>query len=491
MSLETKHPSYTAFEPDRKLMRDSYDGERVIKDATTEYLPYTASQLIDGTTNSEDKGSLAYASYIGRALFPDAVNEAVENAIGMMWAEPAIIELPTALEPMRENATLQGESLQDILRQINVEQMVTGRLGLLGDLPAVVDQAAPVPYLAIYKAEVVTNWDINSTVDNDSILNMVILNETGEEMQHDFSYKEVKKYRVLQLVPRSEDPKENEGFASGQNAIYKFGIFKNTVTFDPSVMEIPTLRGASAEAIPFSFINSKDLLSTPDKPPLIGLGRLSITIYRGEADYRQNLFMQGQDTLVTIGDIQTDGGASPEPAEGTRVGAGAMINMELGGDAKYVGVSSTGLSEQRESLQNDRKRASTKSIQISGDDTNEDESGKALRIRISAETANLTQIALAGAGGLEHVLKSLAVWAGANPDEVVVTPNLEFVTNDLEGKDLVDLMTAKNLGAPLSNESIHKLQKERGLTSMEFEEEMVMAQDEGLGTPGGAGVEDE
>jgi hypothetical protein len=61
---------------------------------------------------------------------------------------------------------------------------------------------------------------------------------------------------------------------------------------------------------------------------------------------------------------------------------------------------------------------------------------------------------------------------GANPDEVKVTPNLEFADIEMDGDTLLKYMTAKNMGAPLSLESIHGLMVEKGITKMDFKTEL-------------------
>jgi hypothetical protein len=180
--------------------------------------------------------------------------------------------------------------------------------------------------------------------------------------------------------------------------------------------------------------------------------------------------MQGQDTLVKIGDLNRD--------EETRVGAGSVINVPIGGDAKYVGVNSQGLPEQRQCLENDYKRAYSKSGQIADSTSRAKESGDALRIRVAAQTATLPQIAKAGAMGLERVLKALAVWLGANPDEVKITPNLEFSETEFPSRTLVEIIQAKVQGAPISNQSIHAYMRERSLTKLTYEEELALLQAE-------------
>lgn len=66
----------------------------------------------------------------------------------------------------------------------------------------------------------------------------------------------------------------------------------------------------------------------------------------------------------------------------------------------------------------------------------------------------------------------MARWIGENPDEVSVVPNLDFVNATIQGQDLVQMQTAKNLGYPLSSQSLHNVALERGLTKMTFDEEM-------------------
>ena len=106
------------------------------------------------------------------------------------------------------------------------------------------------------------------------------------------------------------------------------------------------------------------------------------------------------------------------------------------------------------------------------------ESGEALQMRVAARTATLNSIALTGAFALQSILRIAARWIGANPDEVIVTPNLDFADEQLEGKTLVDFMNAKMLGAPISIESIHKVMQDRGLTDFSLEQELTKIADE-------------
>ena len=462
MSIDSRHPQYSEFYVDWLMMRDVYRGERVVKQKDLLYLPATNGMHLDGMHSATDFGRQAYESYKKRAIFHDFVKDAVQSMIGKMHVKPPVIKLPKSMERLRERATIHGESLENLLRRINEEQLVTGRVGLLADIPVNPEPDSDLPYIALYKAEHIINWD-DGAIEQLTLprLNLVILDESEYERNGDLNWEWVLKYRALSLGTLIEN--ENQG-------IYTAGIIQGNSggTLAQTQLKAPSIKGKTLDKIPFVIINSKDLVTTPDDPPLLGLGQLALAIYRGEADYRQNLFQQSQDTLVVIG-----GGE-----DNYRVGAGSTLSLSQGGDAKYVGVGAHGLAEQRQSLQNDMLLASHKAGHLIDTRSREKESGDALRTRVSSQTATLNQIALTGAAGLQNLLRTVAEWHNADPQEVVVTPNLDFANEGLNSRTLIELMTAKTMGAPISTETIHNLMKNRGLTELDFKEEMSKLKDE-------------
>lgn len=490
MALESVHPQYADHASDWEEMRDLYKGERHVKSKGEKYLPATKSMKLDGmgqTGSVPNLGQEVYNAYRVRALLPDYVKEAVEAFIGMLHHKPPTIELPAALEPLREAATMFAEPLEVLLRRMNEEQLVTGRLGLLADLPAEPDPTNPMPYIALYIAEAGRNWDDSSIDNGEADLNLVVLDESGYR-RDGFDWVQITKFRVLDLFREGDD----EEARARVDPVYRSGAFEvvggGSPTYVESDMTTPMIRGVTLDEIPFVFVNSKDITTSPDEPPLLGLARLALAIYRGEADYRQSLFMQGQETLVITGDRKRAAGdAAPGEVDGIntlgdaeplRTGAGSLIELEVGGTAEYIGVNSQGLSEQRSSLENDRRRADAKSGSLAAESAATQESGKAKEVRIAAQTASLRQIALSGAAGLEWLLKITARWMGTNPDEVKVTPNLEFGALALLPKDIIDAMTARSMGAPLSLESIHALAVDTGLTTLDFKTEQAKADEE-------------
>jgi hypothetical protein len=485
MGLDAKHPEYIARREDWAMMRDFYAGERVVKSKTTNYLPATSGMTIDGmgrtTGGKKNIGQEAYDAYLVRALFPDYVKEAVEAYIGLLHQKAPTIRLPKVLEPLRERATLFGESLEMLIRRINEEQLVSGRMGLFLDLPFGTTDPTVMPYIATYIAESAGNWDADELGEGPAKLTLVVLDESTNKRNINFDWVPWSKYRVLELYRSVNEAGDPIGAP-----VYRFGVFteegNGTPAYVASEMKEALWKGTSLDQIPFVFVNSKDITPETDEPPIMGLARLCRAIYCGEADLRQNLFMQGQDTLVLAGERKKSADATIGDTS-LRTGAGSMIEMEQGGTAQYVGVTANGLSEQRQTLQDDHQRAASRAGQLINTKANGVESGDALKTRVAAQTATLTLIALTSAAAVEAILKIAAKWAGADPEEVKVDPNLEFSDYDMTGDNLVKLMTARKEGAPISKESIHGLMADQGLTRMDFKTEMATIKKEDAEMP--------
>lgn len=480
MAINSHHPFYDQHVEDWKTMQHTYAGERVVKSEGTRYLPATPGQVLDGLKSNE-KGFIAYEAYKARALFPDYVSDAVEAYVGLLHQKPATFELPPGMTKMLKRASINNETMLQLLRRINEQQLVYGRLGLLLDLDVNPDPSAPIPYIALYNAQSIVNWDDSNDTEGRNEINLVVLDESQFERQVDMNWKMMEKFRILQLSEAlvQDDEGSSEPAQEAAPGNYMTGVFyiRDSNSIDPSKMTSPMIRGSTLDEIPFVFVNSKDIVPSPDNPPLIGLSKLALAIYRGEADYRHTLFMQSQDTLVVIGGLIEN----PESDGSVRVGAGARLDINLGGDAKYVGVGAVGLPEMRICLENDTKKAQAKSGQLIAPAAGKQESGDALQTRLAAQTATLNQIALTGAAGLERILKIAAKWMGEDPEKVKVTPNLEFADFVVDGRSFLDLMSARAMGAPISLESIHELQVDRGLTKFSYEEEVAKIEQEDAG----------
>lgn len=472
MALPDKHPEYAERIGEWIQLQDTFDGQRAVKSKRLDYLPATEGMVQDGMTTPSAPGWRDYEAYLMRAFFHDVVKDAVKAMVGIMHNKPAVIKLPPRLADMVGKATVQGEGLQALLRKINVAQLLKGRCCLLVDAPQGADVDKALPYISFYEPERVINWDAGKIEEGRNSLELVVIDETGYRREG-FTWKSEQKYRVL--TKSGADMLEGEEEAWSEVAgTYAVAVKVNS-TAAPSIDEYlyPSIAGQTLDEIPFVFINANDLVPEPDASPLLGLSNLALAIYQAEADYRQTLYLQSQQTLVIIG------GAVDEAAPGQiRVGNKGVIDLRVDGDAKYIGASGDGLGEMRQSLTNDKMRAAQEGAAFLDVNTDTGQSGEALRIRVAARTTTISSVAQTGGAGLEAALKFCATWVGEDPAEVSVEPTVDFADQTVAGAALLAFMQAKQLGLPLSLRSMHRMMQINDMTEMDFEQENAQIEEE-------------
>jgi len=481
IGIGERHPLLLEVDEDYVLMNDSLKGQRVIKDQNVTYLPPTSGMVADGlftspssssvVFNTRSLGYAAYSAYLLRANYPSFIQDALDILIGVMHREPPRIELPPELEPMLKVATRRGESLPLLLQKINEAQLIKGRIGLLADVAV----GRPTPHLVWYAAENVINWDDDRETEFGlDKLKFLVLDETrlarGLEGEDRYAWDVERRFRQLDLG----------GFADldgeGTPVSTAIGTYTTFVEVDglSEPRTTPNFRGRTLDEIPFVFIGSTDLDPDPARIPLLPLANLALAVYRGDADYRQCLFMQGQDTLVVIGATNSSPGSEePEKSVDRRVGAGAVIELPLTGDAKYIGINGDGLPEMAKALDADQRKAREMGSRLLEPRGSQAESGEALKIRVGASVAHLRKIALVGAAGLEAILKVCARWVGADENAVKVVPNLDFADAKRGPADALSMTQAKKEGLPISDKSVHRWMQDNDLTKMTYEEEIA------------------
>ncbi len=463
MSLDDRHPEYIAQIGSWLQMADTYAGEREVKRKRITYLPPTEAMISDGMTSPMAPGWKDYDAYLMRAVYHDVVRDAVKAMVGIMHMKPATITLPPKLAGMMNKATIQGEGLQMLLRRINEAQLVYGRCGLLVDVPTGEDVDQATPYISFYNPQRIVNWDAGKLNEGRNMLDLVVLDESGYRREG-FTWVTERKHRVLtrgipnSLVDGWTRPTGADNFA--------ICVKVNDMSMPlPQDFILPQIGGTMLQDIPFVFIGANDLVPEPEIPPLLGLSNLGLAIYRGEADYRQTLFMQGQNTLVIIGANPSDDGTD------LRVGNKGLISVKIGGDAKYIGVSAAGLGEMRQAIATDKNVAASFGVAFMDVGGAHGESGEALRIRVAARTTTISAVAQTAGAGLEAALKFAAQWVGEDPDQVSVQPTTDFADTNVAGAALLAFMQAKQLGLPLSLKSMHRMMRLNDMTEMDFDQE--------------------
>lgn len=473
----TKHPEFLAVEDLYQTMSDCYDGERTIKTRGQRYLPATQGQLLDGARsgNSATVGSKSYEAYKMRAVFHNFVRDAVDTYLGMLHQEPCSILVPDSMKPMIESLGVSGESAQMVLRDINMNQLLYGRCGLLLDVASGLTVDKALPYVAVYSARSIVNWDDGTIEQGKQRIELLTLDETSDARVGMFEWERKPRWRVLMaknLVDSIASPDQAEP-AAADGWMYAVVDDGNVDVSPSSFRPAPEIGGRSLATIPFVFVGCCSLSSSPELPPLERLANVCLAIYRGEADHRQALHMQGMDTLVTIG--------TETPEEKFRLGPGGGIHLPMGSDAKFIGVSAAGLEAQSAAIERDKRTAQEYAGRVadSSEKGNAYSSGSALVVRGTARTATLKSIAETGAHALQEILRMAARWLGANPDEVKCEANTKFITDVNATRSLLELAQAKVLGGiPISAQSMHRLLRKHDLTAMTHAEELAILESE-------------
>ena len=442
-------------------MRHTYAGEQAVKSAKLTYLPMTDGQRADyndGVGNKSKAALQRYDDYRLRAIYPNYVADTIISMLGVMYKEkPKALQLPDALAEMQACATITGDSLEMLMRRVSENQLITGRRGLLLEPP----KTGKTPKVVEYTAETILNWETRLNDNAESELVFVLLDESGYELDK-FKWQYVNKYRLLAI--------DGAGFYYTMQLSKDDNLNELDIANPPSNAVYPALLGQKLKKIPFEFINATSTLPDISMPPLLALSNMCLAIYRGDADYRQHLYQQAQDTLFLAG-------FDEDEVSQIRMGAGAsIITNKADAKAEFIGVNSQGLPEERTALENLHAQAMNMGIALV--EQKQAESGAALQTRLSVKTASMKTIALSGARGIESLLRTAAEWCGANPDDVVIEPNLDFSGAECVAKDLLDLWSAKMQGLPISGKSVHEYMRKNDFTELDYQDEMDMIDEE-------------
>lgn len=419
MAVDSLHPDYVERLDEWRLMRRAERGPTAIKQAGIEYL-----SMPSGFTVLPDGGTIAYDAYRNRSSFPDLLKPTLRGMVGLIHRQEAKItglETGKPLARIWERATRDKLPLESFHRRVTSEIMLMGRYGILVDLPrpgenGELNDEQAIPYFVGYSTENIINWSDER--------DLFVLDESGfrRETQRtdgsEFIWDYEKQYRVLRL----------------QNGRYQQQVYLGSEIQSGGPIIYPTALGAKPlEEIPFVVVSPRDLGLEIEESPLLGVSRYSIVMYQLDADYRHQLFMSGQETLFISGIDKQEIPAA--------IGSSVVIAMPLGAVAQYVGPKGHTIEAHRTAIGDARNEAVASAAQLF-DRQSGQESGEALRLRYAAQTATLVTIAQASAAALERALRHAAVFVGQDPNEIVVTPNLEFVGSDLtptEAKALVDM----------------------------------------------------
>lgn len=417
-NIRTTHPKYAEFIESWTMMRDCVAGEEDVKAHGERYLPMKSGMRVISDPTEQLK---AYQSYQLRAEFPELLAPTILGSSGLLHMKEPTIELPPQMEYLREDATRDGRSLEAFRKELTNEILTTGRYGIL---PGVNPDGTF--YLAGYTAETIINWDTK-----DGKPNYVVLDES-DMVRDPITNTWAKKEMFLELM-------------IDENGSYVANRYDGDVQVEVGTPALTARREALKE-IPFVFVNVTNQLPNPDDIPLYGLARISIRIYRMDADYTHSLHMTSEPTPWVSG-YDDPKKAIEQGAAPRSIGASTIWILPKGAQAGFLEFNGPGLNAQAAAITAALERATIFGAQILSEQGQAAESGESRRLRLRSQQSILATINTNNCAALEKALRNIAVWMGLDPTTVSVTPPDDLIDYTLSPQEITALVSGWQSGA--------------------------------------------
>jgi len=440
MPVDSRHPEYDKYLPIWQRSRDVVAGEDAVKDGGEKYLPKLSGQ--------NDK---EYTAYKARAAFFNATGRTVDGLTGLIFRNDPTYDVPTQIEAIADDITLTGISLKEFAQKLVEEAIVLGRGGILIDYPPTGGvemteaerQALNLrPYLVLYKAEQVLDWQCGR-INNRWALTMVKLSESVDipDEKDEWKRKTVEQIRVLKIVDSTTDAGEPVKRVMVQLFRKKQSEAKGVTEWlpegDPA---FPSADGAPLAEIPFVFVGPVD--SSPDvqKAPIYDLVLTNLSHYRSSADYENGLHWTGVPTPVFIGDFITTKG---EEVTTVKLGGSEGIHLVQDGDAKFLEFQGDGLEGGLgKALERKEQQMAVLGARILAPEKRQAEAAETASIHRAGENSALASLALSMSKSIVRALNFVALYLGIGDESIAYELNTDYLPTRLSAQELAALVKA-------------------------------------------------
>jgi hypothetical protein len=311
------------------------------------------------------------------------------------------------------------------------ELCVVGRCGILTDFA---NPPTDRPYLAVYRAEAIINWDW-IVVEGERILTLVVLREavTEPDPSDPFVPIVVPQYRVLRLLSVADTQQTVV-------EIWRQAETKERGTPDWYVWSrvTPMRRGQPLDFLPFVFLPDIDLT----KPPLLDLVNANLSHYRTSADREWGLHFTALPTPWAKG-VPTDARLP--------IGSGEAWILDKDGDAGMLEFTGAGLGALQLAAEDKKREMAVLGARMLEEQPNVQDTATAVIQRNAGEMSVLKYLALRASTGLTLTLQWMAWWAGATEEpqdeQFTAALNTDFVPMPLSSDEFNALINAYSQNA--------------------------------------------
>lgn len=254
-------------------MRAAIGGQEYVKG---EIGPYSAKTFLPNPAGGGDY----YDDYLSRAVFYEITANTHEGFCGSVFRKSVDIDLPPNLEYLKDNATGDGEGLEQVSKALVSEILEVGHYGILAEV-----SNDKLGVIKMYPPESILGPPSKDKDGNIIELRLRELREVDDPDSFKLEHKE-----VIRVVGLDET-----------------GYYQDVYDTDDNLIEERVypedFNGNTFKFIPFQFVGATSNDSNPDKPPLIGIANINFGHYHNSADHEENLHLSGQGTLFIAGDI--------------------------------------------------------------------------------------------------------------------------------------------------------------------------------------------
>ncbi|MFL4471555.1 hypothetical protein ACERZ8_17340 [Tateyamaria armeniaca] len=166
-----QHRTYQEHRAAYNKIRDCIAGEDRLKGQGEIYLPRP-----DGMSTRQ------YTRYLMGTSFYAVAERTLRGMVGAVTRNEAILELPPLIEPMRDAASFEGNSLAVLVEDTLREVMSLGRYALVLDYPQEGAAPASAPFISSFNAESILDWK-EQLVDGKQRLTYLRLHEDNEDLE--------------------------------------------------------------------------------------------------------------------------------------------------------------------------------------------------------------------------------------------------------------------------------------------------------------------
>ena len=376
-----------------------------------------------------------YKKRLAQSWLFNGYRKTVRDMVGRVFAKPVELDgtPPTQLKDWCDNIDLEGNDLSTFARRVLEDGLPAGISYILADAPprdGVVTKAQAQaqnlrPYLVHIKAEDVLGWK-SQTIAGTPTLTQLRLSETATEDDPKDEFKQVT-FQQIRVFDRLDSGVMVRIFRKIKG---RDGRERWVEQGAPSMTGLPDIT-----IVPF--YSNRDGFFT-GTPLLDDLADVNIAHWQSQSDQRNILHYARVPMLAIFRPSNSD-------AQPISISAGQSIELEAGGDVKWVEHSGAAIGSGRQDLKDLEFQMETHGLQLLQPKPG-GQSATGEMLDSQKETSILAMTADELEDSLEQALTWLCMYGGLGDAEIEVSVNKEFETSMLGFQEVTAMLQAVNTG---------------------------------------------